>query len=366
MTRAGTAALAVCACLLAIAGAAPSAAPGALLDDVMESLYRVMRFLLAHPQDLIVDTVFGVVVAKGQLRGLQDQVPKYPDRFVSTPSRRVYVLLAARLLETMCEEVAMVAPPEPPENTTYKMIADRLLQFQLWEMRTPMRSGMLMDTDAYRRWEDPLRNYTRGRALTLEQYATVLLTGTPNELQSDHCIVELLNSSSSSSPSSSSCEPSEECRRIEERGRRPTGYATTHRLLYLQIARQVGCGGSPYFANTAFRIAELCAAILREAEFIASLGVPAPLEDIFIEQVTLCGIEGFAEFVRPEWIRKIMSLQRPEGCYGGVAEMTSRTESSRVKRNDLRTAHGCMMHETGLAAAALSLSARALVEMRGL
>nr|CAD7461878.1 unnamed protein product [Timema tahoe] len=152
-----------------------------------------------------------------------------------------------------------------------------------------------------------------------------------------------------------------------------------HSLGMLDTLGHTGCEGGPFFSDLNQRVEDLCSEILFEAETLDLLGVPPIVVDLFLEQgaftthpslfqLTLCGIEGFMEFTRPDWLQKIVSLQRSPGCYGDM-EVEERDLARafsnpriRVKREDGVMEFNCMMHVTGLAAAALATGARSLMK----
>lgn len=65
--------------------------------------------------------------------------------------------------------------------------------------------------------------------------------------------------------------------------------------------------------------------------------------------MTLCGLEGFEEFMQDNILEAAMSLQQDDGCYGAVAD------GLRVKREANVIDENCVDHTTGLGASTLSL-----------
>ncbi|CAG2062979.1 unnamed protein product [Timema podura] len=79
-------------------------------------------------------------------------------------------------------------------------------------------------------------------------------------------------------------------------------------------------------------------------------------------------MEGFMEFTRTDWLERIVSWQRPQGCYGdteadGKELGRALSLDRRVKRDDGAMEFNCTMHVTGLAAAALAVGVKSLVEV---
>jgi hypothetical protein len=104
------------------------------------------------------------------------------------------------------------------------------VQEDLWEVDYPLTLGKLRSP--------PKQNHTSGGSygkqlkLTWEQKMSLLLSGRPNETQSDYCLGLLV--------SPKLCGTSPTCWDImANKDEEVHGYSLTHRLLYLQVARQV-------------------------------------------------------------------------------------------------------------------------------
>lgn len=75
-------------------------------------------------------------------------------------------------------------------------------------------------------------------------------------------------------------------------------------------------------------------------------GLIEPLQDLLFEEVTLCGMEGYAEFMQDSFLEAAEMFQHDNGCYG---------DGLRVKREANVIGGGCVDHTTGLGASILSL-----------
>jgi hypothetical protein len=107
---------------------------------------------------------------------------------------------------------------------------DNIVQEYLWEVDYPFTMGQLRSP--------PKKNHTSGGPygkqlkLTWKQKMFLLRRGRPNEKQSDYCLGLLV--------SPKLCGTSPTCWDImANKDEEVNGYALTHRLLYLQVARQV-------------------------------------------------------------------------------------------------------------------------------
>jgi len=108
-------------------------------------------------------------------------------------------------------------------------VMDNIVQEDLWEVDYPITLGKL-------RSPSEQNHISRGscgkQQLTREQKSFLLLTGRPNEAQSDYCLGLLAYPEL--------CGTSPICWDImANKDEEVHGYSLTHRLLYLQVARQV-------------------------------------------------------------------------------------------------------------------------------
>ncbi|XP_021935604.1 uncharacterized protein LOC110837606 isoform X2 [Zootermopsis nevadensis] len=276
---------------------------------------------------------------------------------------RLQDLSTVSLLEQKCERVYKEYVPIRVRSETdhYDRIMDNIVREELWEVDYPLTLGKLRKVPE--RSFDKRVPHEKPYNFTIGQRLAMLLSGRPNEMQSDHCISLLV--------SPKLCGTSPTCWDImTSKDEETHGYSLTHRLLYLQIARQLGCGNRAEFADTDASIRNLCSDILVELYRIIELKVPVGFRDLFLEQIGLCGMEGFAEFLNPVYMNWILPLQTPSGCFadkirhGWLDALTKSPSSFRLKREDgLLQEDGCTMHITGLATFFLALNIRAATEI---
>jgi hypothetical protein len=107
---------------------------------------------------------------------------------------------------------------------------DNIVQEELWEVDYPLTLGKLRSPSE----QNHISGGSHGKQhkLTPKEKLFLLLSGSPNERQSDYCIGLLA--------SPKLCGTSPTCWDImANKDEEVHGYALTHRLLYLQVARQV-------------------------------------------------------------------------------------------------------------------------------
>ncbi|CAF1075708.1 unnamed protein product [Brachionus calyciflorus] len=184
-----------------------------------------------------------------------------------------------------------------------------------------------------------------------------------------------------------------------------SGYYLTHQLLFFIIADYTG-----YFSNTKEKLIEFlshnsdrnlaiflnnerndfktglfkyyCNSIYIESDYLYKTYENANdfPQDLFIEQLFLCGSLGFSEFLKPKWLKLIFSFQNKNGCFNEKANefdsnieyldfneildmiiLRSSKTNERSKRYDSIMEDFCSAHETGLALAFFSLFLKSLI-----
>ncbi|KAJ6659723.1 hypothetical protein lerEdw1_018438 [Lerista edwardsae] len=127
------------------------------------------------------------------------------------------------------------------------------------------------------------------------------------------------------------CLVPDDCRRAMTR---PgcSGYDLSHQLFYFMFAEMQGCS-DPLFLNAQYHKSVSCASMMQinnnAEKLMGSFG------DLFTENILFCGMSGFSDFYKPQWLDLILSWQKPEsGCFWMFG--------------------GCAAHNTGVAVGALA------------
>ncbi|XP_042890866.1 UPF0764 protein C16orf89 homolog [Penaeus japonicus] len=204
------------------------------------------------------------------------------------------------------------------------------------------------------------------------------------EFQSDKCLAEEFGTSClyrsegrHSAEECGRCSISEECwRRMTKPGY--SGYSLTHQAFYIIIGLQTGCGEKVQLltrrttggASVRDLLDRICADVLTEAQVIAQAGFPQHRRDIFMEQGALCGIAGYRDFFRRDWLEEVLSWQREPGCFGD-SEVYARRRPlpspgpsqahARVRREEKAMPGRCLAHQSSVGLGYLSLCVRFLV-----
>ncbi|KAM3171817.1 hypothetical protein ACTXT7_015836 [Hymenolepis weldensis] len=123
---------------------------------------------------------------------------------------------------------------------------------------------------------------------------------------------------------------------------------------------------------------EFCSKIYSEARTFEEYDFPKELRDLFLEQIGVCGIAGFTEIARPDWLNFILKWQSPiSGCFHLFIGERMDPENfnpqrygnyRRRKRSEMMMDAGesiqevCLAHRTGVALMALAAYTRRMVE----
>ncbi|XP_049270206.1 UPF0764 protein C16orf89 homolog [Rhipicephalus sanguineus] len=244
---------------------------------------------------------------------------------------------------------------------------------------------------------------------------------------SDFCILEL-----STPRKPEECRISSKCFDLMTDPYRD-GYWLTHELFYALIAYVSPCRQrlqellrDHREMNIKTFLHQTCSNIYRDAIFESKQGLSELFQDLFIEQVNIlkvfrengsglnftvemmkdgalqfldlqtvflaslictvvvffslslsllvgfCGLAGFPEFYKPEWIRAIRSWQRADGCFTDSLEIvddpltTFKRKPARTKRAEIRLEDRCRPHKTILGAIAMSAGLKYLINSNNL
>ncbi|XP_071978792.1 UPF0764 protein C16orf89 homolog isoform X2 [Engystomops pustulosus] len=156
---------------------------------------------------------------------------------------------------------------------------------------------------------------------------------------SDKCITTLLgNGNENKEP----CVVTAPClKKMTEEG--CTDYSLSHQLLFFLVGKLKGCRNDLFVKDIDYYENLFCANIMKSNLDIERDGYPWTKQDLFMENLALCGLCGFSDFYKPEWLNQIISWQDPvTGCYGGIGNNADSENVAKknhapkkVKRNDL-------------------------------
>ncbi|XP_011881016.1 PREDICTED: UPF0764 protein C16orf89 homolog isoform X2 [Vollenhovia emeryi] len=193
------------------------------------------------------------------------------------------------------------------------------------------------------------------RSLSLDKVVSSIWHGAPNEPEGDKCITAILSSSLKGK-----CEIPATCIAILKKKDDIVGYPLTHRLLIVQIARAMECE-QVKTASLLPWIPVYCAKVLQDLVNLEAWGFPITAQDLMLEQIVLCGMEGYCEFVDKHYEDIILTWPHQSGCFG-IHSFRFANGHKVTRRESSRTDFGCTNHMTGLGAGTLALFIRENIE----
>ncbi|GLV32941.1 uncharacterized protein CBL_08997 [Carabus blaptoides fortunei] len=299
--------------------------------QLIERLHRILDFLVADATKVDVDCLFGVVIAEAQLNLLLNSSVD-PDRMQQISRLRS----KCELVRSTVRKLVQV-----PDEANAKIL-NAVLRPAGWQVDNGFSLGNLELL--------PILPWPA----TTQDLVDIIYEGSPLEEESDSCIAQLVGQGTPEERHI--CKISEECVDIMMDFDDPChGYPLTHRLLYMQSFRALNCFTRKEEFNTLKQM--LCSRIYQEFRTLESLDLEIT-RDLYLEQLVLCGLEGYAEFLHRHARTSILEWQNSVGCYGRTVELLAARE--RTKRATVLMSHGCDSHMTGLGIAALALNLRYL------
>ncbi|KAK9703246.1 protein of unknown function (DUF4735) [Popillia japonica] len=294
------------------------------IKEIVFSIENLLSFVEKYYYQMNLDGVLGITLAQAQL-----------EQIIYLDTTTDYFAILTDIVERCQYLKHKIVPLLPDEPEKFRLYKDILLDSNFWYHRVHFGNGRLKDMGMYQNW-------------TLE-YILNNKEAVYNGIHTDVCLTEILKENYEIQ-AYKDCYISPLCLVVMLGHRTDTMYLLTHRLLYLQMARQTNCVMGDNVTEEL--IEQYCSLIWKEAKTNELLGFPQ--HDIFLEGVVLCGMEGFSEFMSSSWRRKIRNWQTGHGCY----TPEDKNLDPLKKRTTNIIEFGCADHTTGLALAALSLNLR--------
>nr|XP_033340341.1 UPF0764 protein C16orf89 homolog [Megalopta genalis] len=302
-------------------------------EEKLTALSKVVDYIHERPDQMNADATFSITIVEANIAAtlMHRNARQLDNGYWETLTRILKLCDAIRryLLDTLV-----------PENKDVQLLHHALNNPVLW-----LRPIF---------WQDG--GVDRGRPtpdITYQDISELIMQGTPKEEESDRCLGEIV-----SNGLNYRYRMPDTCNQILMRRDLTRGYPLTHRLLIVQVAKTLRCEyGLPIRSSDL--VASYCSSILQDLVDIEAAGFPYQTPDLMMEQVLLCGMEGFLEFTGGHFERLVLRWAHPSGCFSSFGnELQSRV----MRRASTPTDFGCDSHATGLAAATLSLFIRENVE----
>ncbi|XP_030196855.1 UPF0764 protein C16orf89 homolog [Gadus morhua] len=322
---------------------AASAAQEDVTDHILNSLSRAAAFLESEHENINLDGVVGYLILQAELK---EAVRTWPHSDPLSWAQRTSTVALLRRLDQSLAKATLALQRHDPK---YYREFEPLLDWRFWKV--PQAWGST----------DPSLRYASSQPS--ECY---------DEQLSDSCMTLLLGTwKQKGTP----CIVTESCRDTMTMFDCPL-YSLSHQLLYFLIASMKGCSsllkGDVRESRANLTEADyqkiFCSNMMSSNQEALKTGLNAHTQDIFIENILLCGLAGFSDFYKPDWLQHILRLQDPtSGCFGRDERAMSQIMGEelleqlrpppppprRVKRREKTLRDGCSSHVTGVAVSAL-------------
>ncbi|XP_064613466.1 UPF0764 protein C16orf89 homolog [Liolophura sinensis] len=149
---------------------------------------------------------------------------------------------------------------------------------------------------------------------------TITDTTSYNEEAGDICLSKIMGTFVHDDVPVPVCTSDEDCfQMMTKQG--TTGYTLTHQLLYFILGHKMDCERelqdvAGQEVDIADIEARMCEEIYQDAlQLIQDGDVPSGDQDLFMEQISLCGVLGFQNFMRSDWMKMVLKWPSSEGCF---------------------------------------------------
>ncbi|KAK9299364.1 hypothetical protein QLX08_007604 [Tetragonisca angustula] len=181
-----------------------------------------------------------------------------------------------------------------PENKDVQLLHETINYPILWLKEISWRRGAL---------EEGKTNLK----LTYRDVRELIMQGAPKEKESDRCLADIVRYKLNSNDRVPGL-----CVEILTSRKSARGYPLTHRLLIVLIAKILKCDRD---LPSSALIPSYCSAILQDLIDVKTAGFPDQTPDLMMEQVVLCGMQGFLEFTDKYYEQLVLSWSHPSGCF---------------------------------------------------
>ena len=301
--------------------------------QALNALGRLLDFFESDSSHLNLDGLYGLRIAQGQLNALNDDLSS--DQHGDFTDRN-------HLIQALLTQIDRIA------NQSLTEIA-RTASAYLHRFMLVTSKAFTTDYEV-----KPINTHLIEHGSRTAEF---------DEEESDKCFAELLGSSELTG--ATPCSISTACWKMNT-APLSKGYRLTHQLLWFLVAKNIGCLDNRPTSKNAyknFRFLEdrFCANIYEDAKENRETDEN---QDLFLEQILLCAIIGYEDFLRLDWFQTILTWQDTQsGCFSDTWEFASPTSKS--KRHLLveqEMSNGCLSHKSGLAAGVLATYSRAFLQ----
>ncbi|CAG02253.1 unnamed protein product [Tetraodon nigroviridis] len=324
----------VAAALLLLA--AVSGTRAEVIDDILGSLTAAVSFLEREREQVNLDGLVGFVALQAVLK---DAVRNWPHSDpVSWAQRASTVALIRRLDRSVVKAAAAVKQSDP----LYFREFEPLLSWRFWAIPHEWTSTDASLFYSITRKSDCFDEQSGDKCMSL-LLGTWKVNGTPC-ISTKSCLDIVTNFG---------CQD----------------YSLSHQQLYFMIGKMKGCTSMlkgyarASQANMTVRGYEriFCSNMMKINQDIFSEAFRETRIDLFMENIFFCGLAGFSDFYKPDWLQWIIRRQDKDlGCFvqDDITTLMKLLEQphpphTRVKRREKMLPDGCSSHATAVAVGAL-------------
>lgn len=293
----------------------------------LNALQHLLNFFESDASNLNLDGLYGLRIAQGQLIALSEQTD---------------ILDQNSIISSLIKQIERIA------NVTLKQLEQEATAY-LHRFSLVARQPFIIQYQPKKIQRHLINNQERSNEF--------------NEEKSDQCFAELLGNSPhlnlSDHPSSIlgssdrvKCSTSQSCWDMMT-SLQTKDYRLTHQLLWFLIGKTIGCIQSNLHPFEDY----FCANIYHDAHENLKYNIN---QDLFLEQLLLCSIIGYKDFLRLDWFETILTWQDSQyGCFSDQSE-TIRFHRHLLFEQEMN--HGCLAHKSGLAAGLLGTYTRIFLQ----
>ncbi|XP_066293361.1 UPF0764 protein C16orf89 homolog [Branchiostoma lanceolatum] len=308
------------------------------LWDVVEALEWTVDFFRRSYRDINLDGLYGLRIAEGQLGLMLEAVE---DGSVHHTVRHVIHRLArikVRITRISHHALHMLRSRDMEYFRKFEAVVK-----EPFLLRTPWK---YLRTDGVEQREE-----------------TMTETWFPGNL-SDHCLAEVTGGLNSEQHRDRKCTVSERCWRFITASH-TSGYTLSHQILWTILGEHVGCMENidkyarrrGVLEGTQELRHRHCSSALHHMEALMHRGAVQTDQDMFLETSVLCGMLGYRDFLRADWLKTVLAWQLPSGCFG-----IRHTPTRRRLLGEKLLQHDCLSHKSGLGAAMMGMYARCMMD----
>ncbi|KAI5632671.1 hypothetical protein NE865_14616 [Phthorimaea operculella] len=290
------------------------------LKIYLKALERVVDFSSMNKMDIDMNYAFGLFLINVNLKTVLRHRPMNIPLLILQPIRQL-VKKNTELLDFFRK---MVTRDRTKGNTQNKAIYSLFSNDTSWVERLDKYDAVFQTEK-----RKSSLTYLRAKFGNWELYTKRIFdwekTAIPGPKASDYCAGMLEKCHTTVSDFRVKCVLPEECVNVLLDGT-DAGYALTHRLLFIILAHYGR--GCDVFSHTLDKklTTQYCSDAFNEAQYIAfhQYGI----NDLLMEEIALCSLEGHVEFLKRAWLGHALKHQTAHGCFAAPNVRLRKTKST--------------------------------------